>query len=272
MSSKIKGFVDPLRIQYQILKALVIREVLTRWGRKNIAFLWFFLEPTMMVIGNELFWLIKTTKSIDVYTQLNISLTAFVLIGYLSLMLVRNSINLLSQAIRSNSALLQHRSLKPLDFYFSRFILEVAGASTSLIILLFFLISLTIIPPIKNPPLMLLAWYFFIWLSLGVGLTLGPLIARSEALSALWRSTLVHLLFLINGSFFFVAWLPDQYQKIVLWIPMVHISEMLKNGYYGQIYQSSYYSIPYIITWCILLTFSGLLIARYFGKHLPERI
>lgn len=39
------AFVDAFAVQARVIRALVARELLTRYGRNNIGFLWVFVEP-----------------------------------------------------------------------------------------------------------------------------------------------------------------------------------------------------------------------------------
>jgi capsular polysaccharide transport system permease protein len=263
-------FSKSLQIQYQVIKALVLREVITRWGRKNIAFLWLFVEPIIAIAIIALIWSLRGRFEALRYLQFNISIIAFILIGYSAMMLWRNSATLLSNAIKSNTALLHHRNLRPLDFYISRFILEVVGVSGAFFFLFFTFVLFGIIPPPHNISIMTGAWLFFIWFALGFGLTFGPLIAQYEIVAVIWRGVSI-VFFIISGVFFFVAWLPIEYREIALLIPMVHGSEMMKHGYFGNIIQT--YEDPYYLTvWCIVLNFTGLMIAQIYGKSLPDRL
>jgi capsular polysaccharide transport system permease protein len=264
------SFSKSLQIQYQVIKALVLREVITRWGRKNIAFLWLFVEPLIAIAIIALIWGFRRGFDNLLYLQFNISIIAFILIGYSAMMLWRNSATLLSNAIKSNTALLHHRNLRPLDFYISRFILEVVGVSGAFFLLFSMFVFFSIIPPPHNISIMTGAWLFFIWFALGFGLTFGPLIAQYEIVAVVWRGVSI-LFFIISGVFFFVAWLPIEYREIALLIPMVHGSEMIKHGYFGNIIQT--YEDPYYLTlWCIGLNFTGLMITRIYGKSLPDRL
>jgi capsular polysaccharide transport system permease protein len=264
------SFSKSLQIQYQVIKALVLREVITRWGRKNIAFLWLFAEPLIVIGIIAAIWGLRGRIDNLRYIQFNISIIAFILIGYSAMMLWRNSATLLSNAIKSNSSLLHHRNLRPLDFYISRFILEVVGVSGALFFLLFVFVFTGLIPPPHSISIMTAAWLFFIWFALGFGLTFGPLIAQYEIFAVIWRGISIALFFL-SGVFFFVAWLPIEYREIALLIPMIHGSEMMKHGYFGNIIKT--YEDPYYLTlWCIFVNFTGFMVARIYGKSLPDRL
>jgi ABC-2 type transport system permease protein/capsular polysaccharide transport system permease protein len=45
-------------IQRRVIYALLMREVLTRFGRHNIGFLWMFIEPMLFTLGVTALWTI----------------------------------------------------------------------------------------------------------------------------------------------------------------------------------------------------------------------
>ena len=45
-----------LAIQSRIVRALLLREILTRFGRHNIGFLWLFVEPMLFTLGGCGVW------------------------------------------------------------------------------------------------------------------------------------------------------------------------------------------------------------------------
>ena len=72
-------------IQRRIIWALLMREVLTRYGRHNIGFMWLFVEPMLFTLGVTALW--SATKSIH---TTNLPIVAFAITGYSSVLLWRN--------------------------------------------------------------------------------------------------------------------------------------------------------------------------------------
>lgn len=58
-----------------------------------------------------------------------------------------------------------------------------------------------------------------------------------------------------------VQWLPPAAQKIVLWIPMVHGSEMLRAGYFGSLVKP-HYDVTYMVISDLVLLLIGLWLVR----------
>jgi capsular polysaccharide transport system permease protein len=50
------SFLRSWAIQQRVIGALLMREVITRYGRHNIGFLWLFVEPMVFTIGVTLIW------------------------------------------------------------------------------------------------------------------------------------------------------------------------------------------------------------------------
>ncbi|MEA9603807.1 ABC transporter permease [Polynucleobacter sp. JS-JIR-II-c23] len=269
MISTSKSSMTPITIQYQVIKALILREIITRWGRNNIGFLWIFCEQLLVMLS---FWLLYYVHSFRdlTYVGYGISLTAFVLIGHAPLMLYRNSVNLLSNAIKSNTALLHHRNLRPLDFYVARFILEAVGNTASLVLLMFFCILFGFIPAPRDPITLIFAWALFLWFSFGFGLSIGILVAQYITASIIWRFFSVALI-IISGAYFYVIFLPPEYQKYALMLPMVNGSEMMKHGYFGE-HIKTFEDPSYFAIWCLVLNFIGLMLAKIYGTKLPQRL
>ena len=73
------------QFSYGSLCALLMREVLTRYGRHNIGFLWLFVEPMMFTLGVAALWTaMKATHGS------NLPIVAFAITGYSSVLLWRN--------------------------------------------------------------------------------------------------------------------------------------------------------------------------------------
>jgi capsular polysaccharide transport system permease protein len=71
----------------------------------------------------------------------------------------------------------------------------------------------------------------------------------------------------IGGLFFLVEWLPGWVQEIVLWIPTVHIFELLRDGQFGSRFQPIY-DVFYVIGWIVVTHLIGLAALRITRERL----
>ena len=111
-----------LTIQSRTLHALMMREVITRFGRDNLGVLWLIAEPMLFTIGVATLW---TVAGMNHGSSLPI--VAFAVTGYSSVLLWRNCANRSLMAIEANFPLLFHRNVKVIDVFITRSVLEIAG-------------------------------------------------------------------------------------------------------------------------------------------------
>ena len=124
-------------IQRRVIGALLMREVLTRYGRHNIGFLWLFMEPMLFTLGITALWTLS-----GAHHGSSLPIVAFALTGYSSVLLWRNMPSRCIAAIEPNLSLLYHRHIKIIDIYCSRLALEGAGATISFVVLGLLFISI----------------------------------------------------------------------------------------------------------------------------------
>ncbi|NYH27625.1 ABC transporter permease [Paraburkholderia bryophila] len=243
------------QIQCRVIGALLMREILTRYGRHNVGFLWIFFEPMSFTLGVTALWTAsKATHGV------NLPITAFAVTGYSTILLWRNCANRCALAILPNQSLLYHRNVRVIDFFFARVLLEVSGATMSLIFLTIFFVTLGMMAPPHDIMLMICGWVYLVILGTGLGFTIGALSERSETIDRIWH-TIAYLLFPLSGAAFMVEWLPPVAQKIVMLIPMVHGVEMLRSGYFGSLVKP-HYDIGYMIVSDLVLLLIGLTLVR----------
>jgi ABC-type polysaccharide/polyol phosphate export permease len=259
---------SPLRIswiiQRRVIGALLMREILTRFGRHNIGFLWLFAEPMMFTLGVTALWSISGAAHGS-----NLPIVAFAITGYSSVLLWRNMPMRCIGAIGPNLALMYHRHVKVTDIFAARLLLEVAGATTSFIVLSLIFSFIGWISPPEDLIKVLFAWLMLAWFGSSLAVLMGALSEQSEIVDKLWHPA-SYLLFPLSGAAFMVDTLPKVAQDFVLLLPMVHGVELLREGYFGSTFHA-HYNIAYMALCCTLLTALGLANERKISrKVMPE--
>lgn len=260
---ELRGVQNSLVIQGRVLNALLMREIITRYGRNNIGFLWLFVEPMLFTLAITLIWSI--TRSAH---GMQIPIVAFALTGYSSMMLWRNSSNRCLQALQPNQALMYHRNVRALDVLLARIFLEVCASTAScfLLSLLFIVVGWMDMP--HNLSKAIGGWLLLTWFALSLGLFVGALSERSELVSRMWR-VLLYLLFPVSGTGFLVDWMPYSLREVLAWVPMVNGLEMFRAGYFGAT-QRFYYDPSYLILVNLLLLTAGMALLRGAEDHVQS--
>ena len=219
-----------------------MREILDRWGRHNIGFLWMIVEPMIFTLGVMTLWTLA-----GVSHGTNMSPAAFAITGYSSILLWRNMPARLIRAVEANHTLMHHRNIKIIDVFFARLILEGMGATLSFIILSFIFSYFGFIKMPVDLLEVVLAWFLLAWLGIAVALTIGSLSERAEIVHIIWHPA-AYLIMPLSGAAFTVGVLPEKFRNAILYIPMVHGVEMLREGFFGPTFHA-YYRIPYMVGW-----------------------
>lgn len=253
-----------VRVQARVIGALLMREILTRYGRHNIGFLWLFVEPMIFTLGVAALWTLA-----GLHHESPIPIIAFAVTGYSPVLLWRNMPTRCVHAIEPNLSLMYHRQVKVLDIFAARLLLEAAGATISFVVLCTLFVSIGWMKPPEDVLKILIGWLMLAWFGMSLAVFLGSLSSRTEIVDKLWHPA-SYLLFPLSGAAFMIDWLPRPAQEALLWLPMVHGVEYLREGYFGRVVQT-HHDLGYMAAVCLLLTLLALAQERIASKRVvPE--
>ncbi len=245
------GFFDSLRIEGRVVHALLMREILTRYGRHNIGFLWLFVEPMMFTLGVTAIW---TLAGMNHGSSLPIA--AFGLTGYSTVLLWRNMPARTAGSIEPNLSLMYHRNVKIFDIMLARLTLEAGGATTSFVVLSTVFIGIGMIAPPENVLQVVGGWLMVAWFGFSLGIFIGGFAEEYEVVDKLWHPA-AYLLFPLSGAAYLVDALPKTAQHYVLYLPMVHGVEYVREGFFGSRIHA-HYDLAYMSLFNITLMLVGL--------------
>lgn len=255
MKTANQSILSGIRIQARVVGALLLREVITRYGRHGIGVLWVFFEPMLFTLGITALW-----YAVKLHTIVDVPIVAFAVTGYSSVLIWRTATNRCAKAIEPNRGLLHHRNVKVIDVFITRVLLELVGGTTSLALLTVIFSSFGIMSLPADLLTVMGGWLLLSWLALAMGLIVGALSEQSETFERVWQ-VINYLMFPISGAVYMVNWLPQKLQEIVLWMPMVHGVEMVRHGFWGDTVKT--FEDPAYFAMCnLLLTLIGLALVR----------
>lgn len=253
-----------LAIQARVIGALLLREVITRFGRKNLGVLWLVGEPMLFTLGVATLWTLSGQSH-----RSGLPIFAFAVTGYSSVLMWRNSVGHCCSAIQQNINLLYHRNVQVIDVLITRVIIEVAGATASFMLLSVFFTAIEVIEAPVDLLLVVQGWLMLAWFGFALALTIGAATAYGEIVERIWHPT-AYLLFPLSGAAFMVEWLPPAGRELVLLLPMVHGVELLREGYFGHVVKT-HYDLGYMAMCCLVLTLVGLFLVRGAGRQVEAQ-
>lgn len=264
MPSAIANLYRSWTVQRRVIHALLMREILTRFGRHNIGFLWLFVEPMLFTLGVTALW--TATKALH---GSDLPIAAFALTGYSCVLLWRNMPARCIGAVEPNLSLMYHRNVKVIDIFIARLLLEGGGATISFCLLSVTFISIGMIDPPEDVLEVFAGWMLLAWFGMALALLLGALSYEHEIVDKLWHPA-SYLLFPLSGAAFLVDSLPKAAQDVVLYLPMVHGTEMVREGYFGS-HITARYDVAYIALFTLFLSLAALAQVRKISRTvIPE--
>ncbi|BCN92736.1 transport permease protein [Thiomicrorhabdus immobilis] len=257
------------RTSWQVTKsvwyALFMREMLSRVMTSRYAWFWLLAEPVIFILVMMSIRLFirggETVAGSDRVTWLILGLTAF--------FMFRDSALRAMAAITANKGLFGYRQVKPIDTVFVRIFVEGFLRTIVLITLLiiFGLIGQDVIP--IDPLGVMVAWTSVFLLGAGAGVLFSMLAALIPGIDKGVRMMTMPLL-LLSGVIFPINNLPVEVQHYLLYNPVLHSLELLREAFLKGYWTISGVSYLYLYYWVLGMLLFGLsLYLRYPYKVKP---
>lgn len=241
-----------LRAQARTIRALMLRDMMLRYGRENIGFVWVVLEPMILTAGVMVIWTVTMGN-----TKNGLKLIELVLTGYMPLTLWRHMTNCCITIFRRSASLLYHQSIGLYDILIARLLLEFIATSAAFLVVWGTLYTLGLVAGIASLDRLLLGWCMMGWLATTGAFLLATITEVSET-SERFVQPFQYLSIPLSGAFSPVDWLPQWAQEILLLNPMVHCYEAFRAGFFGPSYVA-HYSLPYFCSFTFVLTFVAVI-------------
>ncbi|MGA8610515.1 MAG: ABC transporter permease [Xanthobacteraceae bacterium] len=254
-------FWEGLKVQWRVWGALFMREIQTRWGRRNLGFAWLFAEPLTFALPVLAMWSMLRSPY-----QHGLPLMPFLWSGYMAVLIFRHVSGHALYVIRSNGALLYHSAITPLDLVVARCGLEAMGNIAAVAFSFIILYEIGFLDLPENLGLMALGFLYTAWWSFAIAMIVAALSERSELIEHVWP-TLSYMYLPVCGFFFLAEWLPDSLRPIALAIdPPLHTFEIIRAGLFGSKFHP-YYDQGYLAYILSTLTLIGLWLMRNVRQH-----
>lgn len=243
------------RIQRRVIGALMIRELVTRFGRENIGFLWVMVEPLLFAVLVGVLW--RYMKGPEEH---GVSVIAFVASGYIPLVLFRHSVVRSVRVFSVNGSLMYHRQIKVLDFVLVRFLIELIGSMMAYVFIGGLLIAVGEFPVPADLGALIGGWLIYAYFTFSLCLVLAPISEISESVER-FIPIVTYIMIPFSGTFNMVSWLAPGAQKAMYYSPFVHGMEMMRYGIFGDRVNAQWdATVP--IAASLVLTLIGLAACR----------
>ena len=245
------GLLAGLRVQFRSIHSLIIRDMMLRYGRDNIGFLWVVIEPLILTAGVLIMY-----SQIKSGYEHGTHVISMVLTGYMPLTMWRHTSNNGVFLLRRSLGVLYHRNISLLDVFLARMLLEGIGTTAALTMVFGVLWAFDVIETVAKPGHLIAAWVLLWWLGTSVALILAGMTEANEATERLVQP-LQYMVVPLSGIFFMVDWMPQRMQQVMLYNPLTNCIEFFRDGFFGD-RVTTHYDVGYAVTLALVFTWIGL--------------
>lgn len=244
-----------------------MREFIGRLMADRMAWFWMLAEPILFVL--IMIWVRAVIMGRDA-TVANAEFIPWLVVGLLGFFLVRENLLRLMTAVEANSGLFAYRQVKPVDTVLVRGYLE--GVMKTVVLMVFILGGILFeIDLIAHDFLYFAYAWMMLWaLGLGLGLCSSVLNGLVPEIGKIIRMMSLPLL-ILSGVIIPLHFFPYDVLQYLMYNPIVHGLEMLRDGMFER-----YYVVPgtdplYLWYWVLGANALGLMLHLRFEMRLKAK-
>lgn len=242
-------------ITLQVLSALILRDMRSRFGGSYWGYLVQMLWPVVHVI---VIFLIMMHRGVE--SPMGDSALLFVATGAFPFLAFKYTSREMMKGYGTHKALTWFPQVKRIDTMVARALVEIVSSFMGLGVIVLFLISFGA-DPVPVDFTMAITGYIA---ALAMGVSLGTLNIGIVSIFPPWALLYVVVsifLYLTSGVMFMACYMPEYLYSIMKWNPMVQIVEWVRLGYEPNLpIQIDYL---YVLGWIFTTLTLGLLMDRY---------
>jgi len=215
-----------LRIMRAVIHALVLREMLGRFGRNRLGVVWVLAEPLAHMVGLVLVMSLLRNRTVP-----GMDYPLFLLTGVMPFLLIKNTALRMMEGANANKGLFAYRQVTLMDTFVARLIVETLLSVSVFALILSAMAWAGMEVLIARP----LEWLGYMALGLVFGFSLGGILAAigyalPEAKLAI--RLLFMPLYFLSGVILPPWHFPASTRALMLWNPFMHLLELIRGAFF----------------------------------------
>lgn len=244
------------QIQRDVIYALLLRELTSRFGKSRGGFFWVLVEPVAhLVVPITIFGFIRHR------VMPGVEFPVFLAYGFLPFLLFKAICLQIVDGVNAAQGLLSYRQVLLMDVFVAKAMAHCVIYAVVFTIVLTGLgmLGYDVVPamPVELGGLLLLT----VWLAFGLGLLLAAIASLIPDARAV-----IHIMFMplyfISGILFPVTRLSDEWQQLLAINPVLHFVELSRLAGVEGYEAMKYTSIAYPVALALTTTMLGLMLYR----------
>jgi capsular polysaccharide transport system permease protein len=247
----------PWKFQFQVLRALILRDMNARFGDKRLGYIWGLLNPVMVVITLLIIFTVRQRSAPPALPLLVFIATGFPF--FFAFTTMWNGAN-----ANPGDGTLMFPQVTFLDLVISRLVLEFLTQTTAFFVICLGLILILGLQLPADPINVLMAYWGAMWIGIGVGLS-NMALKRVAPIVDQLLSPIKRLGIFISGVVFTASQLPSFLLPYFSWNPIFKCIEIARTSWYPS-YQSPLYR-----PWDVVIVGIGLLAFGIAAERVTRR-
>ena len=249
----------------RVLGALMIREMITRYGRSWGGYTWAIVEPAGMICAFALL-----ISQFMPRPAIGDSFLMFYATGYMPFNLFRETAANTGNAVMVNRNLMQLPMITPMDAILARMALTLLTSLTVTVLLIGGFLIYQGDPIHIDVAAFAGAYGAATLLGLGIGTMNSVIFVFVPVWRQIWGLINAPLM-IVSGTFFTLSSMPTAVQDVLIWNPMIHVVAATRVAFYLG-YDGHYVVLAYPCGVGLFLTVVGAaLLKRHRGAVIDER-
>jgi len=255
-----------LQVLKDVIFALFIREIKTRFGAYRLGLAWAFLEPVAFILVLSAIRSFRSSGGLFGGESYSIPFPVFFMLGYVPFQFFSKLLTQGAASVNANRGLFNYRQVRPIDAILARTLLEMLIFSSVMLIFLMVFWWFGFNATIADP-----AQFFMVYAVLGIfGCGIGMILCVGQMRFPELGKVIplfTRPLFFISGVFFSLNDIPSQYHQYLLWNPVLHAIELIRYACYPS-YNVDAVSFGYLAMSALFAVFFGLALYRLDWKRM----
>jgi len=257
-------------ISARTIHALLLREAVTRYGRRSAGYAWDLFQPMLQLTA-----MLAVFGFVGRAPPIGDSLVVFFITGIMPVMSLRQSITRGARAINSNRALMNYPQVRAFEIITARILLEMLTNILVVLLIVLFMkafFDLAFTAWISAPLELLGALGTLYLLCYGTGF-LSAQIGRLFTPWADLMAAVARLLFFTSGIWYTLETLPTSLRQIVMYNPLAQVIEWIRDAAIRG-FESQHFNPIYPIAFAVVCLFLGLVLEWFYritGLDLERR-
>ncbi|MCP5325096.1 MAG: ABC transporter permease [Oceanospirillaceae bacterium] len=215
-----------MQIMLDVVHALFMRELRTRFGANRLGYFWAIAEPAL-----QAGIMVVVFSAMGRHSLSGVPVALFMLTGIMPYKLFSKLLTHLGAAVKANRGLISYRQVTPIDPIVTRLIIEFTTVIIIYVLLLAVMgwLGLSVIPDNFLKLLMAMLLLMFVAVGLGIMLCVAQLYWEDTGKIV---SIVTTPLMIASGVFYSATMIPEQYWHFFTWNPIFHAIELSRDAFF----------------------------------------